>query len=450
MAVEYETTPSTPGTITNGSIFPIGGAVKKRVLKHTNQENFRANIFFCGKRKRSHRDRYMDYDHKQHSSSVPRQRDFFGSKSSYMEYRNRNNRSSQKPVDRILPLNKNIISKIEKISQDTKCHPFKFEFAVQNESQLLDTLVTPSCSSTSDQNKLPLNLETVQPVETVVSHQHRIPSKSGSFESTFPNYESDVGANAKKKSSSKRNRRSKKHKHRKNEYDSSKHQLQFDDPNLMDCSFNEIGSSSSISSSDSEDAETNDSDREGDDELTDWPGSEAMVNFTSKNDFKRMNRPKLKSTLPLIKSDEMCQEDDTLMSEEEALTINNSLTTLQGSFTNTIGGIYPPNSLNLQLKFSPAEPTSPRLITNIAPAKLNSSSMPIDITPTGSATGAFSSGANAFLRNQIESEMSGETSNILSSPNTYEAREIRAGCRRIRNERPGFLIRTSANEDFSK
>lgn len=43
MAVEYETTPSTPGNINPNSMFPVtgGATVKKRVLKHTSQENFR-------------------------------------------------------------------------------------------------------------------------------------------------------------------------------------------------------------------------------------------------------------------------------------------------------------------------------------------------------------------------------------------------------------------------
>ena len=46
----------------------------------------------------------------------------------------------------------------------------------------------------------------------------------------------------------------------------------------------------------------------------------------------------------------------------------------------------------------------------------------------------------------------GETSNhFLSSPNTFcEVREIRAGCRRVRDERPGFSIITSFNEDLLK
>lgn len=56
------------------------------------------------------------------------------------------------------------------------------------------------------------------------------------------------------------------------------------------------------------------------------------------------------------------------------------------------------------------------------------------------------------LKQNIESEMSGETSNILSSPNTQsrEVREIRAGCRRVREEsyRPGYSI--GFNEDLLK
>lgn len=42
MAVEYETTPSTPGNNNPNQIFPLAGnVVKKRVMKHTSQENFR-------------------------------------------------------------------------------------------------------------------------------------------------------------------------------------------------------------------------------------------------------------------------------------------------------------------------------------------------------------------------------------------------------------------------
>lgn len=43
MAVEYETTPSTPGNSNSSSIFPVVGSavLKKRVIKHTSQENYR-------------------------------------------------------------------------------------------------------------------------------------------------------------------------------------------------------------------------------------------------------------------------------------------------------------------------------------------------------------------------------------------------------------------------
>jgi hypothetical protein len=104
-------------------------------------------------------------------------------------------------------------------------------------------------------------------------------------------------------------------------------QLQFDDHSFMDCSnLNDFLSSSSLSSSDSETEETNESDHEGDDELTDWPGHEAMINFASKNEFKRANNLASKqkafgNKLPLIKQhDDIIQDDDTLMSADEIQT----------------------------------------------------------------------------------------------------------------------------------
>lgn len=94
MAVEYETTPSTPQAAPH-PLFPLSGTVKKRVFKN-NQENFRANLFF-GKRKRPHRERY-DYESYKHSNSVPRQRGGFLSQKdgglSYFEYKSRNRASS--------------------------------------------------------------------------------------------------------------------------------------------------------------------------------------------------------------------------------------------------------------------------------------------------------------------------------------------------------------------
>ena len=100
--------------------------------------------------------------------------------------------------------------------------------------------------------------------------------------------------------------------------------LQFDDQNYMDCaSMNDFLSSSSLSSSDSEAVLTNETDHEGDDELTDWPGNEVMINFTSKCDFKRINKIRAKPTLPLIKQHEdTIQDDDTLMCADDCGTEN--------------------------------------------------------------------------------------------------------------------------------
>lgn len=404
MAVEYETTPSTPGVGPSNAIFPMVGAVKKRVFKHTSQENFKANLFFCGKRKRSHRDRYFE----QHSSSVPRQRDLFTPKNSYSEYRSRN-RSFSKPCEKILPLNKTIVSKIEKISQDTKNKISGFQFLC-----LQDRDVTQPAMK--DTNNLFKSHATSQQQHQQVDGDksaYKMAPKSGSFESTFttPEAQKSVASNDTvtehhHKKSSKRMQ--------------MKMQLQFEDSTIMDGLANEFLSSSSMSSSsDSEAAETNESDREGDDELTDWPGNEAMVNFASKNDFKRAKpRPK---TILLQKPDgdiTAQDDDDTLMSTDELSSVP-----------------LPPTTLNLSVKYAPAPS-----LNNVGVSTMTS--LPIDITG-GAMAGP--------LRNQIESEMSGETSNyILSAGNRVEVREIRAGCRRIRNERRGFTILTSANEEFSR
>lgn len=243
--------------------------------------------------------------------------------------------------------------------------------------------------------------------------------KSGSFESTFtsPDTQKNVEINDNLK-----DHHPKKH-YKSNKRIQMKLQLQFEDATLMDCGLNEFLSSSSLSSSsDSEAAETNESDREGDDELTDWPGNEAMVNFTSKNDFKRA-KPRPKAILIPIKSDDLAQDDDdTLMSTDEL--------GVTGQHTVPM----PPTTLNLSVKYAPAPS-----LDDVGASTMTS--LPIDIT----------GGAIGPLRNQIESEMSGETSNyFLSSGNRVEVREIRAGCRRIRNERRGFTILTSANEEFSR
>lgn len=549
MAVEYETTtPSTPGNPNPNTMFPLtGSSVKKRVMKHTNQENFRAGLFFCGKRKRSHRDRYHDYDHyRLHSSSVPRQRDFFTPKNSYLS-RSRN--AYAKPCERILPLNKNIVSKIEKISQeslnssggggtmgfipgivtanDDKNAPTGFTFdsvaaiatgsiclnndhhlpggdhkhlMLTNETATAATVVaadaTPFQATTSFQAKS-LSIDDGSAVNT-----HKMPQKSGSFDSPFnvqdsttvhtvqPVSAAAVVHTASLKLTKENVRKShgtSRHSNHKRKQSKRSHLKQVHEQNGMDCgNLNDFLSSSSLSSSDSEAGETNESDREGDDELTDWPGNEAMVNFASKNDFKRAKSVRGGLTINPINSlnrasvmacgryntndDCMGQDEDTLMSADElplACTTSH-LTASQNPnesniLLNTGPNIFPS-------KFSPSIPS--RLASNDSPAALsspstsdnqltssntitsralrNATSLPIDIIPAIHSQSFGGAAADVHSVAQIESEMSGETSNhFLSSPNV-EVREIRAGCRRIRNERPGFTIFSSVNEHLSR
>ncbi|GAB0087875.1 uncharacterized protein DMENIID0001_022290 [Sergentomyia squamirostris] len=388
MAVEYETTPTTPGASNVNPLFPVG-AIKKRVLRHVCQENFRANLYFCGKRKRSHRERCAEYDHKQHSSSVPRQRDVFIPRYSYLEFKSRSRQLGGRPFEKIQPLNKNIVSKIEKISQESsmtaaggsQCGGMALiGRAGCSKSLVVEPPVTEDedTMKSADRSDFPVNSH----AETFVT-----PLQHNQMVTAVPGVQS----------SGHHHRRG-----RKKEY--IKMQLQFEDPNFMDCSLSEFLSSSSLSSSDSEEAATNESDHEGDDELTDWPGNEVMINFASKNDFKRARAPKLTKTRS--NHDSTSRDPDADMMSVD-----------QSTATHSLSGRAPV------------------------------STQPINIAGGSS----YSSGAGVG-RPEIESEMSGETSNhFLSSPNTMgEVREIRAGCRRIREERPGFSIITSVNEDVSR
>lgn len=491
MAVEYETTPSTPGNPVNASamFLTAGNAVKKRAIKHTSHENFRAGLFFCGKRKRSHRDRYHDYDHHRlHSSSVPRQREFFTPKNSYLEYKSR---KYPKPVcERILPLNKNIISKIEKISQDSgslglPTNPLNTEthsgFTFNSMSLIngqINLSATPTNGPLLKSSFVPLlcNQSSFQVKSLSIdgtTNAHIFPLKSGSFDSTFSPQDA-TDSNVSTKGSAERSRKSSKSRHKHHKRKQSRRQLkmqiQFDDPNGMVCgNFNDFLSSSSLSSSDSDAGLTNESDREGDDELTDWPGNDELVNFASKNDFKRAKPSRnsaigslnitTKSSSSLLhgkwgNDDVMAQDEDTLMSADELLRAQASHTIPNSSHSNESDTLRAPDPLIMPMKFSAmndivaasssCSTSENNLMHDDRSGLRNSVSSPINIVPPQSVMVGFQP------RGQIESEMSGETSNyFLSSPMT-EVREIRAGCRRIRDERPGFTIFSSVNEHLSR
>lgn len=136
-----------------------------------------------------------------------------------------------------------------------------------------------------------------------------------------------------------------------------------------------------------------------------------MVNFASKHEFKKANKKFIKPLQP--KQPDIIQDDDTLMSADDMreAACEEILKERPSSF-------FTSHPINIQ---SPPE--------------------------HGNATSTIETDK------EIESEMSGETSNNFpSSPNTLtgEVREIRAGCRRVREDsyRPGYSI--GFNEDLLK
>ncbi|XP_055844568.1 uncharacterized protein LOC129910978 [Episyrphus balteatus] len=474
MAVEYETTaaktPTVSGglhssTIDNSPEFTLTGTVKKRALRHAIQDSYRANLFFCGKRKRSHRDRCHDHEHgKAHSSSVPRQSHMFPVKHSLQEHKSRTrsfSSTSKVPCDRILPLNKGLISKIEKISQqqqknqqDSHATPPKCAFLFTPLSPVATTTTATSVvvprkleTSTFDsfasitaaaavatcstglsceiltnrfmQQTIPEHYALKQQIMTSVRND--LKNETTTARGTIAPSQAVPVPGAYGLSFSQR-----KKKYYRLRREQMKMQLQFEDPNSMECGeLNEFLSSSSLSSSESENERTNDSDREGDDELTDWPGNEVINNFDSKNDFKR-KLTKKSGNLQQIKSDENATigDDDTLMSADELDTPVNSVHRHMSSA---------PIAINKGLQLNGG-------VSNLLSQK--------SFTLRDETMDQF-----RFPIRQIESEMSGETSNpFLASPpcKPGEIREIRAGCRRIKGERAAFSIKTSVNERLAR
>lgn len=342
-----------------------------------------------------------------------------------------------------MPLNKSIVSKIEKISQESKIK-LGFEFKPMTELKSATSfqqsvaLATASLTSpitlglTGGEEAAaiskPNEERSILQAQQLNEYNQRISHKSGSFESTFnfqtfesvrqatgcPQQQLQMQDHPPPPRSSKEGGGGRKSKGATNRRQDV-FQFQFDDPTLMDCGGTNDFSSSSSLSSDSEEIETNESDREGDDELTDWPGNEAMINFASKNDFKRAKPKPIKTGSGGVggvgngpsKPDDMAQDDDTLMSGDDMIAMSES-----------------PNNQSTAIRLSETQP--------------------IDITAVQRVH---------EISKQIESEMSGETSNhFYSSSNsgTFEKREIRAGCRRIREERPGFSVYLNANEELAR
>lgn len=254
--------------------------------------------------------------------------------------------------------------------------------------------------------------------------------------------------------------------------------LHFDDSNSgMDCVGNE---SSSLSSSDSDGVITNDSDREGDDELTDWPGIEELKVFNKSLTFKSSksinnNSPQSLNNMPppkrlkkekfLVKSGwascknkfkkkrpkvESGNEDDAMMSdsktvvdlEEEGLLKEKDILQPHSSFASFSdiknAGVAGQNANEsffqsfqaFQEKEQKNEQFNQTPRTNFSLQKTSSSDL------------------NVSEKSPQSDHYCSEHS--MGTAGFNEVREIRAGCRRIRDERPGFLILSAANEQLSK
>lgn len=255
--------------------------------------------------------------------------------------------------------------------------------------------------------------------------------------------------------------------------------LHFEDSNSgMDCVGNE---SSSLSSSDSDGVVTNDSDREGDDELTDWPGIEELKVFNKSLTFKSSksinnNSPQSLNNMPppkrlkkekfLVKSGwascknkfkkkrpkvESGNEDDAMMSdsktvvdleEECLLKENKDILQPHSSFASFSdiknAGVSGQNANEsffqsfqaFQEKEQKNEQFNQTPRTNFSLQKTSSSDL------------------NVSEKSPQSDHYCSEHS--MGTAGMNEVREIRAGCRRIRDERPGFLILSAANEQLSK
>ncbi|KAH8387280.1 hypothetical protein KR093_006045 [Drosophila rubida] len=439
----------------------VTGTVRKRVLK-TDCGN-RSNLFFCGKRKRSNRDRYNEHEagvvghggscggggsgsSKLHSSSMPR----YTHMEEYHRMRPRSYSSTSKPhSERLLPLNKGLLSKINRIAQSqqsqktdntssmeqgldqgrgTQLDTDAVELQHENEQQLE---LRESCADTEPAASAgDFSMEMLVPVSDIESLLNS--------PSNFPLGLENPGADY--------------HVHRKKSHQRRRRFCQTTHPlhvQSMDCSelYDFLSSSSLSSSSDSEDSHRlHDTDREGDDELTDWPGNE----FGPGGKYDPKRKLTKKSLLPQIRSDDTIGEDDTLMSGTEATA---AASTFCDSYSG--GGISqsPTQSDALQdlSRFQPAASSEPIEICGGGANRKNRSVgfMGVNICLDMEST---SNGLPAVR--QIESEMSGETSNpfLSSSPPTQlqEVREIRAGCRRINGDRPGFSIKLSVNERLAR
>ncbi|XP_023954158.1 uncharacterized protein LOC112057836 [Bicyclus anynana] len=241
----------------------------------------------------------------------------------------------------------------------------------------------------------------------------------------------------------------------------------------MDCTGNE---SSSLSSSDSDGVVTNDSDREGDDELTDWPGIEELKVFNKSLTFKssksinnnctksisNMPPPKrLKKEKPVAKSGwancknrfkkkrpkvDSGNEDDAMMSDSKTVVdvedeILKEKEILPHSSFSTFSDI---------ISASASGQNADESFYQSFQAFQEKSEKEFNQTPRTNFSLQKTSSSDLNLSEKSPQSDHYYSEHSMGNTGVSEVREIRAGCRRIREERPGFLILSAANEQLSK
>lgn len=257
--------------------------------------------------------------------------------------------------------------------------------------------------------------------------------------------------------------------------------LQFEDSNSgMDCAGNE---SSSLSSSDSDGVVTNDSDREGDDELTDWPGIEELkvfnksltfkssrsVNNNNNNSTNSVNMPppkRLKKEKLLVKGgwascknrfkkkrakvdsgnddDAMMSDSKTIVDVEDEMICKENRDILQphSSFS---------SFSDIKNAGVSGQNANESFFQSFQAFQEKSGQQADTFSQTPRTNFSLQKTSSSDLNVSEKSPQSDHYYSEHSMGNAVtEVREIRAGCRRIHEERPGFLILSAANEQLSK
>ncbi|XP_052856308.1 uncharacterized protein LOC128264712 [Drosophila gunungcola] len=458
----FAESPLQPGLLSGSTT--VTGTIRKRLLKMDATGHHRSHLFFCGKRKRSNRDRYHEQESAKLYASSPhwqleeqhlqQQHSHSHNHHQQQRMRPRSYSSTSKPLsDRLLPLNKGLLWKINRMAaqgqqavpptqktdnhkdKDLKKDHHQPEMAVELPKQKAVPKKAPpppsaeaaSASAIAIGNRNSFSMDTIVPVTDIDALLLSTPPTAPMLRKKTPQVS---GYNSSSSSKTTHRRR------RFNTLPQPPLQLQAQAAQSMDCSeLYDFLSSSSLSSSSDSEAEVgghrrHDTDREGDDELTDWPGNE----FGPGARYDPKRKLTKKSLLPQIRSDDTIGEDDTLMSGTEA---------------GAVAMEPPPKSPAHQL------PESLQDLSRFQPGV----SEPIEILNASSEMETNADGTTMpHAPRQIESEMSGETSNpfLSSSPPGQGpvpgqgVREIRAGCRRINGERPGFSIKMSVNERIAR